>query len=312
MSLTLRDIQYFLVVARTGLLATAAIECGVTQPALTKAMKRIEAEFGLGLFERNARGMRLTSSGLRFVDQARRLNADYADTMLLVNEMRMQNAGLLRIGVTDTSAGNLITPTLAALIPKRPGLRISLKIDRSDALATEVLNGDLDLALVPLYEDQPFEGERTKIDTDSMFPLVRTGHPLTRKARVLMSDLTPYGWILGSPTSVAFGVVNEIFQRHKLPPPRVVVEIPHASEATLSLLASTDLISLVPASILRHTDNERFFVLPVAQLRVPRTVVLLSRPGSSWSSLMETFKETLLEQKRLVTKFPGCQGQPLS
>ena len=298
MPLTLRDISYFLVVAKTGLLSAAAEECGVTQPALTKAMRRVEAEFGLSLFERNARGMRLTPAGLRFLDQARRLHADYADTMLLANEMRAQLSGLLRIGVTDTTAGNLIIPTLASLIPKRPALRISLRIGRSDALAVEVRNGELDLALVPAYEGQPFDCDRTRIDNDPLLPLVRAGHPLAGRTRLAMADLAPCGWILANPNSAAFIALSEILARHKLPAPRVVVEAPHSSEVTLSILASTDLISLVPASFLRHTDQKRFQVLPLAQLRVPRAVVLLTRTGSKPSPLLEAFRQALLQEAR--------------
>lgn len=308
MGLTLRDISYFLAVAKSGLLAAAAEECGVTQPALTKAIQRVEAEFGLELFERNARGMRLTSAGLRFLEQAQRLHSDYVDTMLLANEMRARHAGMLRIGVTDTTSGNLMMPALAALVSARPGLRTRLRIGRSDTLAAEVGNGDLDVALVPAYDDgKPFECEAAKIDNDPLLPLVRAGHPLTRKARVTLDDLTPYGWILADPKAVVYKLVTKLFANHKLPAPRVVVEIPHASEATLSLLAATDLISLVPESFFRYADKERFQPLPIAQLRLPRSIVLLTRAGSSLSPLMEALRETLMLQKNALKGRVGIQ-----
>lgn len=293
----MRDVQYFLSVAKTGLLSAAADEQGVTQPALTKAVRRVEAEFGLQLFERSARGMVLTSAGQRVAEQAQRLQADYADTVLLANEMRAQQSGLLRVGVTDTTSGNRVAAALGTLLNQRPGLRVRLRVDRSDTLATLVREGELDVALVPAYEGQPLDAERTKVDNDPMLPLVRMGHPLTQRSRVSLADVAAYGWILGPATSAAFKVITDIFACHNLAAPRVVMEVPFASELNLSVLTATDLVTLVPRSFMRHADDSRFAVLPVPSLRVPRTVVLLSRPGSSWSPLMQALRDSLLALK---------------
>src|SRR5690606_37595565 len=154
MALTFRDVGYFLAVAKAGLLATAAAECEISQPALTKAIRRVEAEFGLELFERSARGMRLTAAGLRFLEQAQRMYVEYSDTVLLADEMRAQRAGLMRIGATDTTARNRVMPALASLLRKRPALRVRLRFGRSDTLMREVISGDLDVAVVPVYEGQ--------------------------------------------------------------------------------------------------------------------------------------------------------------
>ncbi len=293
----MRDIQYFLAVARSGLLSVAADEQGVTQPALTKAVRRVEAEFGLQLFERSARGMVLTSAGLRVAEQARRLQADYADTVMLAEEMRAQQSGLLRVGVTDTTAGNRVAAALGALLSQRPGLRVRMRVDRSDTLAGAVREGELDLALVPAYEGQPLDAERTKVDNDPMLPLVRAGHPLARRARVGLADVAGYGWISGPANSAASKAIAEIFARHKLAAPRVVMEVPFASELNLSVLAATDLVALVPRSFMRHAEDHRFTVLPVAALRVPRAVVLLSRPGATWTPLMEALRDSLLRPR---------------
>jgi len=293
----MRDIEYFLAVAKSGLLSAAAEEQGVTQPALTKAVRRVEAEFRLQLFERSARGMVLTSAGLRVAEQARRLQANYADTVQLANEMRAQQSGLLRVGVTDTTSGNRVAAALGSLLAKRPGLRVRLRVDRSDTLATLVREGELDLAMVPAYEGQPLDAERTKVDNDPMLPLVRSGHPLMQCARVALADVATYGWISGPASSAAFKALTDIFARHNVSVPRVVMEVPFASELNLSVLAATDLVTLVPRSFMRHADDNRFAVLPVPALRVPRAVVLLSRPGSTWSPLMQALRDNLLALK---------------
>lgn len=297
MSLAIRDIQYFLAVARTGQLASAAEEQGVTQPALTKAVRRVEEEFGLRLFERSVRGMAPTAAGLRVAEEMRKLQAAYADTVLLADEMRARQAGLLRVGVTDTTAGNRMAAVLGPLLVQRPGLRVRMRVDRSDVLAAQVREGELDLALVPAYEGQPLDGDRTKIDNDPMLPLVRAGHPLASRSRVSLRDVAGFGWMSGPTNSAAYRALTAIFARNALPPPTVVMEVPFASELNLSVLAATDLVTLVPRSFMRRATDE-FAVLPVAALRIPRAVVLLSRPGSAWSPLMETLRDSLLATRQ--------------
>lgn len=269
----------------------------MTQPALTKAVRRVEDEFGLQLFERSVRGMALTAAGLRVAEEMRKLQAAYADTVLLADELRARQAGLLRVGVTDTTAGNRMAAVLGPLLVQRPGLRVRMRVDRSDVLAAQVREGDLDLVLVPAYEGQPLDGHRTKIDNDPMLPLVRAGHPLASRSRVSLRDVADFGWMSGPTNSAAYRAVTEIFTRNALSPPTVVMEVPFASELNLSVLAATDLVTLVPRSFMQHATDERFAVLPVAALCIPRAVVLLSRPGSAWSPLMETLRDSLLALK---------------
>src|SRR6218665_2270889 len=114
MPLSIRDIEHFLSVATTHLLSATAYQLIVPQPSLTKAEQRVEAEFDLPLFDRSARGMALTSAGQRMLGQAPRLRADYADLVLLANEMRARQSGLLRVGVTDTTAGNRVALALGS------------------------------------------------------------------------------------------------------------------------------------------------------------------------------------------------------
>jgi len=297
MSLTIRDVQYFLAVAQSGLLSTAAAHCGVTQPALTKAVRRVEVEFGLQLFERTTRGMALTSAGMRVLSHLQRLSSDYSDTALLANEMRAQQTGLLRLGVTDTTATNPVIPALSSLLTKRPAFRVQLHVDRSDAVAAKVAAGDLDLALIPAYEGQPLAGECTSIDNDPLVPVVRRGHPLAR-AGLTLQDLVSYGWVLSNAESASYRVLAAIFTRAELPEPRVVLEIPHASNISFGVLLRTDFLSLVPTSALRGPLADALVMLRLPELRVPRTVVLLTRANSPEGPLLRDFKELLKHAPR--------------
>ena len=298
MSLSIRDVQYFLAVAQHGRLSAAADELGITQPALTKAIRRVEAEFGMTLFERSPRGMKLSARGHRVLEQLRKLHSSYADAMHISNEMRAEHAGLLRIGITDTTPDSRLVAALAPLLERRPGLRVRFHFDRSDELAALVRDADLELALIPAYDQQALEVESTKVDNDPLLPLVRAGHPLAKLQRLTLADTTAFGWILGPAHSAATRAVVEVHARAQLPAPKVIVEVPFAAEVNLSLLANSDFLTLMPRSFLRHRKDGQFVELPIAALRVPRAVVLVSRRGASWSPLMTALRDGMLAARR--------------
>ena len=294
MSLSIRDIQYFLEIAQTGQLTSSAHELGISQPALSKAIQRVEQQFGGQLFERSVNGMQLTSAGLRVAEQLGRLQAQYADTLVLAGDMLASRAGLIRVGVTDITAGYRLSTALARLLAHRPGLRITVRVDRSDALAAQVRDGQLDLALVPAYENQNLQAHMLRVDHDPMLAVVRAAHPLTQLRTPQLADIAPYAWVMGGEQSAAYRHLKALFESQGLAAPTVMVEVPFASEFTLSLLAQTDLVSLVPRSFVRHIDVQQFVFLPIAQLQLERAVVLISRHGASWSPLMTALRDALL------------------
>lgn len=298
MSLSVKDIEYFLAVVQRGALSAAADDLGVTQPTLTKAVQRIESEFGVALFERSGRGMALTSAGLRAVEQLQRLNAAHADTQILANDMRAQQAGLLRVGVTDASGDGPVVDAITSLLALRPGMRVRLQHGRSDALAAMVMAAELDAAIVPTYDGQPLPGERTKISSDPMQLVVRRSHPLARQSRVSVADLVPYGWVIGSTSSAAYRAIEAVFAERGLSPPRVVMEVPYTSALSAGVLARSHLVSLLPASFLRRTDGASFVVLPVPEFRLARSVVLVTRSGSTSSPLLSALRDSLLRHMK--------------
>ena len=199
----MRDIQYFLEVATTGQLTSCANELGISQPALTKAVQRVEAQFGGPLFERSVNGMQLTSAGQRVAEQLGRMQAQYADTLALAGDMQASRAGLIRLGVTDITAGNRLSVALAQLLARRPGLRVKVSVGRSDALAAQVRDGQLDLALVPAYDDQDLQVQSLRLDHDPMLVVVRAGHPLAQLRRPQLVDVARYDWVMGGEQSAA-------------------------------------------------------------------------------------------------------------
>jgi len=301
MNISLRDISYFLAVAGTARLSEAAELCEVTQPAISKAMRRLEGELGLKLLERHARGTRLSVAGQQFLPMAQNLHAGDLDAQRLVGELRARGAGLLRIGVTNATRTGLLAPVLGELIQQRAGLRVQLRIGRSDQLAKAVLAGELDLALVPGYSDTTFSCDHTVIGHDPLLPVVRAVHPLARMTHPNLKDLQPFSWLLASSTSTPYRLLNALYRSYGLPAPTVVVETDYASEIDTTILRNTNLLALIPQSMMSLSEQSDLHVLPLSELKLEREVVMLNRTGVV-TPLMQTLHERVRKHAMQMEK----------
>ncbi|MGY8524443.1 LysR family transcriptional regulator [Paracidovorax citrulli] len=290
MKLNPTDISAFLAVARSGNVGRAALQLQLTQPSVSKAIQRLERETGVTLFERGSMGVRLTAEGHLFGEVARRLEAQYAETVRTAEELRAHHAGLLRLGITNPASDGIAILALGEMIRKRPGLRATLTIGKSDALNQAVEDGRLDLAIVPSYPAYRFTCAQLEVSEDRMRLVARVGHPVHRLASPQAADLSAFGWIMPDRHSAARRMVSDIFEREGAPSPRVVVEVDYSSEAVVGLLCATDLLALIPNAMLRDWSGK---LAPIAfpALQIQRGLSLLSRPGGHWSPLMTDFRD---------------------
>lgn len=293
MNLSLRDIEYFLAAVEHGNLDRAATSCGVTQPALSKSLRRLEFDTDLSLLDRSGRTLRLTSAGVAFLEHARRLRTEYLDAVRHATELRLGQAGLLRVGVTGATVDSVVMPALQRLLPRRPALRVQLTQGLSDDLNEHVASGKLDLAVTPIYADVPVTLHQEPIMEDKLCVAASHRHPLAVRRKLTLRDLTDSRWILPKPSSVARHALDGRYVDSDLPLPTAAIEVEHFSKGTLQLLAKSDFLALLPQSALEPGGD--VVALPV-MLGSPlsRCIALISRQGTIWSPLMNEFRRAVL------------------
>lgn len=293
MSFSPTDIAYFLEVVRHGHVGRAADAVGMTQPAISKAIRRLEDAVGVTLFERGAHGARLTSNGKLFLDAARRFDTEHAELMRSAAELQARHAGLLRVGITNAASDSPVVRALSEMVKRRPGLRVMMVIGKSDALNTAVENAELDVAVVPTYPGVTRSCSQVRISEDSVRVAARFNHPLTHTDSPSLADLSGFAWVMPNRQSAARRLVVKIFEEAGVPEPSVTLEADYMSEAAMGLIASTDLVGLVPDLLLRSWRGS-VEALPFPMLELRRTLVLLTRPKAQWSPLMVAFRDLLL------------------
>ncbi len=186
--MTLTELKYIVAVARERHFGRAAEKCFVSQPTLSVAIKKLEDELGIALFERGATEVTVTPVGQRVVEQAQRVLEETDVIKHLAAQGKDELAGPLRFGAIYT-IGPYLMPQLIPLLHKRaPKMPLLIQENFTAKLAGMLKNGDLDLIILSLPFAEP--GIVTQAVYDEPFRVVMPAdHAWAKKARIPAADL---------------------------------------------------------------------------------------------------------------------------
>jgi DNA-binding transcriptional LysR family regulator len=284
MSLLNRELDYFLTICETRNLARAADVLGVSQPALTRSLQRLEARFSARLFIRAPRGVELTPIGT-----ALRARIENARITLNDAEREVAQMGAGKIGKVRIGAGNLVVHLVTrALFPRftveRPAAQVQVHVAFNAELFDLVATGNLDFALCGI-QDIPRDLAFHELFASELVVIVRTGHPLTKLKRPTARDLAAFG--IAAPGADVPGrqaVEKRLTKIGVLTRPHAIESNSH--EAILDAVATTDLFSLAPRHLaLRHGWQPRIVPVEVAELDIQTRYGVLTRIDAYLSPL---------------------------
>jgi len=185
---SLRQFEYVISIDDHGSFSHAARACGVTQPALSTQVRKLERVLGVALFERRPTGVIATAAGERVISLARRVVTDVDDVVAAAHTMQDPLRGTLRMGVIPTIAPYLLPQVMPSIRTHFPELKLLLREERTERLTALVNAGDLDLALVALESDLG-DLETLPLFEDPFMLAVSRDHELARRKRVTAKDL---------------------------------------------------------------------------------------------------------------------------
>lgn len=204
MRYTLRQLEVFLATARHESVSQAAVELAMSQSAVSGALRDLEGQFDVVLFDRIGKRLRLSEFG-------RELRAPAEDVLDRARELEQALGGSsvrgrLRVGATLTIGNYLAVPMIAAFRERHPEADVQLEVANTAAIASRVADYSLDMGLVegefnhPDLLLQPWRG-------DELCVFAAPGHPVLRQLPLDDKDLAAQPWILresGSGTRQAF------------------------------------------------------------------------------------------------------------
>ena len=187
----LTHLRYFRAIAAAGHLTRAARQLGVTQPALSAMLKKLERELGAPLLHRRAKGVELTDAGRAFlahVEQALR-HADAGQRA--VRELMGLEAGTIRVGGGATAITYLLPPVVSELRLAHPGLHFYVREAGSTQVALAVLSGELDIGIVTLPITIPDSDDLVRVPlVEDELRLIVPGRHSPQRAGLLLKRVS--------------------------------------------------------------------------------------------------------------------------
>lgn len=186
--MTLTELKYVVAVARERHFGRAAEACFVSQPTLSVAIKKLEEELGVAIFERRSSEVTLTPAGERIVAQAQRVLDEAAQIKELAKAGKDPLVGALRVGIIYTIGPYLLPSLIRQLLRDAPQMPLLLNENFTIKLLELLRNGEIDVAILAL--PLPESGVLIQPVYDEQFVVaVPRQHPWSRRKSIAADEL---------------------------------------------------------------------------------------------------------------------------
>ncbi len=188
------QIRYVLAAAETLNFTRAAERCNVSQPALTKAVKRLEEELGAAIFNREGKRIRLSDFGRSILPTLRQMQEQAERAKSIAQDYRLLDTVPVRLGVLGTIGSVRLARYLAAFQSSFEGVEVEVSEAPLGELINQLDEGKLDLAIVNPFEGVPKSFHAHPLYSEKYVAVLPPDHPLGMRNSVRLKDLSgqPY------------------------------------------------------------------------------------------------------------------------
>jgi LysR family transcriptional regulator, hca operon transcriptional activator len=241
----LRHLRYFVAVAETGSLTTAAEQrLHTAQPSLSRQIRNLEAEVGVQLLTRNARGVGLTAAGRAFLDHARMALAQVEAATEAARRAAHAAKPVFALGFLTGQEMDWLPEAMRVLRDVLPGIEVTVSSQYSPLLADALTNGKLDLAFMRAEPDMPNLTYQVVIK-ERLVAVLPNDHRLASLDEIDPRELVNETFIgISSTAPTLKGVIDEFISRsgHGIRPSHQIDNLAMA----VSMVASTRGVTLLP------------------------------------------------------------------
>ena len=282
MRFELRHLRYFLAVAEELHFRRAAERLNIAQPALSRAIRQLEAELGVALLTRSSRQVALTAAGEAFLDGCHEVLNGLGRAVARTRKVETGEVGHLAIGYTDFAISGALPRIIQRFRDANPEITIALDHGVTNQQLPALESGRLDFGFVtgPIFQ-RHFQG--VVVDNDPFVVVLPRAHRLARQKEIALAELAEEPFVLGTPDTWTH-YLDHLYRlcRSAGFEPRVV-QSAFNSEGIFGLVACNMGVTIHTSSV-RNYIRKDLLVRPLkdSERRVP-TLALWRREGVSRS-----------------------------
>lgn len=260
--MNIRQLEYFLEVARQESFSKAATILHVSQPSISEMVKNLEEELGMPLLYRGAKRLELTDAGQLVQEQAQQIVAQFNNLAGNLKDLDLLQKGRIRIGIPSITASTIFPRVLGEFKQHYPNIELQLHEFGSKKVRQGVNEGTLDIGIVCTLPDRSENFEVFPFVEDPLRVIVHPEHRIASTPSVDFSDLRHEGFVLYSED---FSLHDQILARCKLAgfQPTIICETSQREFMTQMVAAKLG-IALLPSKICDELDPAAIVSVPLS------------------------------------------------
>ncbi len=279
-----RRVRAFVALTEQHHMPSVAESLGITQPAVSMAVRQLEESIGVALFERTARGMMPTPAGAALALRLKRALAEIRYAVADIASLRGITQGTVTVGAPPLGRTNLLPDSIADVVAKYPGLRIATIEGSTETLEASLRAGDLDF-IIGALRPGGYEGDLAgdPLADDELGIVCRPGHPWAKRKHIPARDLTRARWVVHRINAQNCMALERALARRGLPAPSIAVETSDLA-VLRGVLINSDLLAAISLRQLSYDLSAGLLTLLPIPLHDTRRVIGITRRSESVAS----------------------------
>ncbi|MEY4480464.1 MAG: hypothetical protein RLZZ267_1142 [Bacillota bacterium] len=289
----LRQLQYFVKVARKEHVTQAAEELHIAQSAVSRQIHQLEDELGIQLFVQHGRNLHLTPAGKLFLKRVEPVLADLDRAVTEIHELTSPDHGEIRIGFPHTLGIHLVPKLVSEFRNRYPHVRFKFKQGNYETLLNYVSQGEVDLALTSPCPMKDSHVSGDVLLTEELFVVVPANHAFVKKESICLTELKDEPFVLFSEGYSLRNIVWNACVKAGFEP--LIAFEGEETDTIRGLVAAGMGISLLPEMALTGQSDLMPVKIRIASERVSRTIGIVQRKNAKLSILADTFRKFCLD-----------------
>lgn len=291
--ITLRQLRVLLAVAEHEGFGRAGDSIGLSQPAVSQAIRSLEAELGVRLLDRTTREVVLTAAGQSLVAPLRRLLGELDGVLDEARGLGAAARGVVHVASAPTISGGLMPQVLAAARQRHPEIQVHLSDSSQQRAVERVQDGSVDFAvIVGIEAADPSLAQQVLFD-EGFVLVCPAGHPLAQTAQLTLRELAGCPLVLLDHSTGSRPLIDRAFARAGVTP-QVAIDVGHPATAFRMVQAGLG-VSVLPALSLPLPDTQALRAVPL-EAGFSRQVVLARRRQRSLSPAAQRLWDLIAER----------------
>jgi DNA-binding transcriptional LysR family regulator len=283
------QLEVLIAVARERSFSRAAQVLDRTQPAVSQAIARLEAEVGESLFDRSSKDGTLTPAGEILLYYARQMLNLRSNAYSALTEMRSLNRGRVRISANEHTVFFLL-PIIQRFLKKYPLIKIEVQRGVASRIPEQITAREVELGVVSFApKDQSVKS--VTVMKDELVLIASPGHCFGPRSEISIEELGEQVFVAHNAPSPYRHKVIEAFEKHKTHL-NIAIELPSLEAIKKFVQKYSEVVALVPRLTAKdEIDDGRLHGITVKEIRLERKLNIIYRRNSVLSHASEAFLE---------------------